>query len=738
MENSTLPPASGFELGDIYYTLFRHKWKIITCSVLGFVAAAVVYKLSRPPFESEARLFIRYVVNENKSIGPGRDDSTKQIDQRGETILNSEQELLTSMDLAEEVAKSVGPEKILAGSNVRADSARAAMTIRGGLVVEVPPRSSIIRITFQNENVEIVQLVLRGLIESYQKKHSDIHKSAGMMGDFLTQETDQLRARLAQTEEELRKATNKAGIISVEEAKKDISGSLARINQQIFDAQAELARRTAVYQEMTRGTPAAEQSGDNKAAVVSPEKIDAYQKVMARVILLRKSEMEALSQFTAETPRVKEIQAQLTQAEEERKKLEADFPTLSQARSIQESVRNPTASATYDPAMEAANINAIQAEMKVLNSQLEEVRKRASQLDQAETSIMELRRRKELDETNYKFYSASLEQARIAEAYGGGGRVSNISVIQAPSVPYQVKSDIAKKVGGVAAGGIALGLAWAFLIEMYLDRSVRRNADVERGLHLPLFLSIPKFKDEKPKASKKKSKEEKAAADGLTLAPMPDGSSTTDLVLGTFHETLRDRLISYFESINLRHKPKLVAITGLGHGTGITTTAAGLARSLSETGEGNVLLVDMTKGQGSAQQFYKGEGIKLDRLFDTRQSAQVQSNLYVVTENSGSERLARSMPQRFHELVPKLKASDFDYIIFDMPPVSQISITPRLAGFMDMVLMVIESEKTDREIAARAANLLAQSKTNVGVVLNKTKHYVPKRLHQDREFLLGT
>jgi uncharacterized protein involved in exopolysaccharide biosynthesis/Mrp family chromosome partitioning ATPase len=735
MENSTLPPAPGFELGDIYYTLFRHKWKIIICSIIGLAGAAVVYKMSPPPFESEARLFIRYVVNENKSIGPGRDDSTKSIDQRGETILNSEQEVLTSMDLAEQVAKNVGPEKILAGSDVRPDSARAAMTIRGGLVVDVPPRSSIIRITFRNNNAEIVQLVLKGLVESYLKRHLEIHRSAGMMGDFLTQETDQLRARLAQTEEELRKATNKAGIISVEEAKRDISASLSRINQQIFDAQAELARRTAVYQEMTRGMPTVEQTGENKAGVVSPEKIDAYQKIMARVILLRKSEMDALAQFTAETPRVKEIQTQLAQAEEERKKLEADFPTLAQARSVQEATRAPGPGA-YDPTMEAANINAIQAEMKVLNSQLDEVKKRATQLDQAETSIMELRRRKELDETNYKFYSASLEQARIAEAYGSG-RVSNITVIQQPSVPYQVKSDIAKKVGGAAAGGIALGLAWAFFIELYLDRSVRRNADVERGLHLPLFLSIPKFKDQKAKA-KAKSKEAKAAADGLTLAPMPDGSSTTDLVLGTFHETLRDRLISYFESINLRHKPKLVAVTGLGHGTGITTTAAGLARSLSETGEGNVLLVDMTNGQGSAQQFYKGEGTKLDQLFNTRQSAQVQDNLYVVTENSGSERLARSMPQRFHELVPKLKASDFDYIIFDMPPVSQISITPRLAGFMDMVLMVIESEKTDREIAARAASLLAQSKTNVGVVLNKTKHYVPKRLHQDREFLLGT
>jgi Mrp family chromosome partitioning ATPase len=66
-----------------------------------------------------------------------------------------------------------------------------------------------------------------------------------------------------------------------------------------------------------------------------------------------------------------------------------------------------------------------------------------------------------------------------------------------------------------------------------------------------------------------------------------------------------------------------------------------------------------------------------------------------------------------------------------MPPVSQISITPRLAGFMDMVLMVIESEKTDRELVQRATTLLAQSNAHVGAVLNKSKNYVPSRLHEE-------
>ena len=86
---------------------------------------------------------------------------------------------------------------------------------------------------------------------------------------------------------------------------------------------------------------------------------------------------------------------------------------------------------------------------------------------------------------------------------------------------------------------------------------------------------------------------------------------------------------------------------------------------------------------------------------------------------------------RFSYLVPKLKASDYDYIIFDMPPVSQISVTPRLAGFMDMVMLVVESEKTDREAVQRAYAMLEESKANVTAVLNKTHTYVPRRLHQE-------
>ncbi|HEX9047676.1 MAG TPA: CpsD/CapB family tyrosine-protein kinase, partial [Verrucomicrobiae bacterium] len=178
---------------------------------------------------------------------------------------------------------------------------------------------------------------------------------------------------------------------------------------------------------------------------------------------------------------------------------------------------------------------------------------------------------------------------------------------------------------------------------------------------------------------------------------------------------------------------KLVAITSTSKGAGVSMISAGLAASLSETGDGRVLLVDMNLESGAAHQFVRGEPTCLDDALETekRGSALVQENLYVVSEGSNADKLPRVLPKRFASLVPKLKASDYDYIIFDMPPVSQTSVTTRLAGFMDTVMLVIESEKTDREVVSQANQLLMQSKANVTTVLNKTRKYIPSRLQRD-------
>ena len=204
--------------------------------------------------------------------------------------------------------------------------------------------------------------------------------------------------------------------------------------------------------------------------------------------------------------------------------------------------------------------------------------------------------------------------------------------------------------------------------------------------------------------------------------------------LRPFHEALRDRLVAYFEVKNMTHKPKLVAVASCSKGSGVTTIAAGLAASLSETGDGNVLLVDMGLEQGAARQFRQGRpGCALPDVLENekRNAGLVHEHLYLASANEAADKLPRILPSRFTHLVPKMKASDYDYIIFDMPPVSQTSVTARLAGFMDLVFLVVESEKTDREVLKRATSLLSESNANVTAILNKNRPYVPPWLHQE-------
>ncbi len=709
------PAHSTMTLGDIYYVLFRHKWRILICTIVGVLAAGALFKFRPPPFQSEAKLFIRYVVTENKTLGPAGDGSIKSPDQRGETIMDSELEILTSLDLAKRVAESVGPDKILAKIGGGSDVAHAALVVQTGLTATVPPASSVIRLVFRHPDALVVQPVLSAVIEQYRAMHVEIHRPVGLVGDFLTQETDQLHSDLDRTEADLNKANSAAGVLSIEDAKKGYAEQISQIREQIFGAQAELAERSAVLEAAAKRNPNAANSGKG-AADLTPTIVTEYRNAVGRLTLFANKEQEYSFQFTPENPRMKEIHAQVEEAQKKKDDLEQANPRLLLLGIG--APKNEQGIPTADPAAELDHLTALQSKIKVLSAQLDEVRSEAAGIDKMEVTIEDLRRRKELEESNYRYYAASVEQARISEALGAG-RVSNITAIQTASPPMADWSKFSKLLGGIVAGGFFGGIAWAFAIELYFDQSVRRPVDVERILKLPLFLSIPGMRDSPRRL--------KSGNDAEALKPWDRTNG-----FYPYHETLRDRLIGYFESKNLTHKPKLVAVTGLGKGAGVTTIAAGLASSLSETGDGNVLVVDLTPGQGSAQQFYKGKPVVgLEDIGTLRDNAHIQDNLYVVGEGAGSDKLSRILPQRFNKLLPKLKASDFDYIIFDMPPVSQISITPRLAGFMDMVLLVIESGKTDQELVRRATSLLAESNAHIGAVLNKTVTYVPERLHQD-------
>ncbi len=745
-------PPGGLKLADIYYILFRHQWLILISALVGVVAAGGIFFLKSAPYESEAKLLVKY-VRDAKSFdsGPGSQVDVRFPDSRGENIINTEIEILTSRDLALDVADLVGPAKILAAAGGGTNRYAAAAMIIRGLQPEVGKKSSVIGITFRHPDPEMAQTILRQIVQSYLRKHTEVHRAAGLFDEMLTKQTDSFRSRLGSTEDQLQKLLANAGFASVEEGQRQVDQQIAQIQQALVTSQSDLAQHKAVLENLKRLAGVAPTADTNavpaavEAAPLDPSKEQQYQGVVARLDALRRRELDLLIQFTPESRDVKDVRDLIATVQQTKKQLEQEEPRLlTRARSLATAPLSAGSGAgarseALDLTAEETQVVALEAKIKNLNEALTAARAQAAKLNTLAREAADLQIRKKEDETRYLYFSTSLDQARIDESLGVTA-TPGIQVVEEATTPVMDRAKIRKTALMVLAGGLGAGLGLAFLLEMFLDPRIKRPVDVEQKLRMPLFLFIPDFSRNGHAKALKASRRLPASAGNPASSESagedkPALPSLATNPLSTYHEALRDRLIMYFQIKELTHKPKLVGVTGASRKAGVSSIAAGLAEQMSGMGDGNVLLVDMNPQHGpSVYPFHHGQpicGLNEALEQEQRETAQVQDNLYVVSLNGESRSRVGIVPKRFASLMPKMKASDYDYIIFDMPPVSQTSVTAKVAGLLDMTFLVVESERTNLEQAKRCATLLAESRANVTAILNRYHDYLPNRLSAD-------
>lgn len=743
-------PGGTFKPTDLYYTLFRHKGMILAGVLLGVVAAGYLFSTRPATYQSEARLLVRYVRDSKSIDATAAAGQVMSPDSRGDNILNTEVEILTSFDLAAEVASLVNQQAVSPEASGEAETAITPVAIQKGLIVEVPRRSNAIRLAFRHSDPRIAQAVLRQLITSYRRKHAEVHRALGVADEFLTRQTDELRVRLSQTEEELRAIKAKAGVILVEDAKKAIHEQRSRIQQELLAAESELAERSAYLEQLRRAIGVADTnptvaSASNLTSVIAgppldPEILNRYREVSGRIGSLQTRELDLLAQFGDENVLVKDIRARIAEFDKVRSELQQEHPQLL-AMPAPVNDRTGDSNDTRQPAADLASsvseVAALEARIRYLNSQMDQVKSEADALNANESRINELERKRALEESNYRYYAANLEQARVDQALGAAN-LPNISVVQEASPAYKENKERLKLLAKAFGGPLAAGLGLAFLLEFFVDRTIRKPSQVATELGVPLFLTVPDLRSARrpPKAAATNQPPTRTLPPGGKEGVPSDLSPTTLTLtvdpLALYHEALRDRVVMHFELNGLDHRPKLVGVTGGSHGAGTTTLAAGLAASMSETGEGKVLLVDMNQRNGAGvHPFYRGRAMcSITEALEAegRDQARVQENLYVVTAQHGNGHQVGLVPRKFANIVPRLQAADYDYIIFDLPPVSQTSVTSKLAGLLDVTLLVLESEKSQRDSAKEALGLLSESKARVAAVLNKHKPYIPHRL----------
>src|SRR5579862_7271023 len=281
-DKKTHTPQSRMTLEDIYFVLFRRKWMILGFSLAGILGALAVCLIKPPQYKSEAELSLSALEAKPISV-PG--EETRPMNAPSEDIIDTEIDILKSLDLAQQVVQALTPAKILAGRGGGAetnDATEAAYFIQRRLTVESALGSSVIHITFQHPDKEIVQPALSEIIDGYFVKHFKM-RGGGVFGDFLTNETTRLRGELIQTEKQIQQAQSEAGVISTEDSTAAYSSQITKLRDQMSGAEEELAKRQAARKVLTA-------TSGEPLVRISPEQYDTYRRISARLVFLNNEE----------------------------------------------------------------------------------------------------------------------------------------------------------------------------------------------------------------------------------------------------------------------------------------------------------------------------------------------------------------------------------------------------------------------------------------------------------------
>src|SRR5207249_12221561 len=290
----------------------------------------------------------------------------------------------------------------------------------------------------------------------------------------------------------------KAGVMSLQDSMASISAQSQHLEDQLRAAENDLAEQQAKVKQIERGglpvdlneidnakDKAKDNTKDNDAPpaqLASTKDIGDYQALVTNLAKLRETQLEMLAKYTPENVLVKMNQAHINDLENQKRDFEKKFPELA--------ITGARGSGQLDLRVERARLAGMKSKLDDLRRQKIELQDRMKQLADVGPQIASLERNKELEETNYKYYSGTLQKARVDEALDPS-KMPNISAIQRPSPPGLVTKTRNRIVLGLAGGGLVFGAGLALLFELILSHTYKRRSEIELQLRAPVMLAIP-------------------------------------------------------------------------------------------------------------------------------------------------------------------------------------------------------------------------------------------------------
>lgn len=159
----------------------------------------------------------------------------------------------------------------------------------------------------------------------------------------------------------------------------------------------------------------------------------------------------------------------------------------------------------------------------------------------------------------------------------------------------------------------------------------------------------------------------------------------------------------------------------------VATEKCGLESTLIDANSDNFIAVKVLQSQRVPGLAELANG---DATHDECVQKRSESGLSLISSSSAYKDRQRldAPPKSISAAIHNFQLSS-DLVIVDLPPAVSADRAVALTHYMDFVLLVVESEKTELAAAQRIVRRLSQSDRQVvGVILNKTQCYLPNWL----------
>lgn len=591
------------------------------------------------------------------------------------------------------------------------------------LKVETKRETDILTLSYESTSPEEAMIIVNSVSEALvQQTTQTARMEFTNIREFLETQLDAISRRLQNSEEELRNYKIESGtfMLSEETTKLIEKAADAGANLQAAQAEYEVAQKNVNY--LTKELVKQDTLLTNVSLAISTPYIDQIREDVVK----NKTKIMTLinnNNYPENHPEILKLNAALDNAKQ---RLNDELKKALDIRTGSSDVLGYRNTLTTKIASSEVELNVAQAKVISLQTIVDEYNKKMSTLPDEELELARLERNYKIDEKIHGLLTEKYEDAKVAEQ----AKMGNVRIIERavlPKDPIKPKKKMNMLIGFIIGLGLGIGTAMAL---NSMDTKIRTLDDVERFVKVPVFGTIPYMS-----TSDTEEGQEISEKSGEELVTMKDEKTKVSARLIS-HYAPKSPVAESYRTLrtNVMAKkapgPLAMVITSSGASEGKSTTLANLAITLSQM-KSKVALVDfdlrrpmvhnvfeLDRNNGSSD-YLSDESVTIDSIVKKTNI----DNLFVITSGAippnPSELIASS---RADQMVKDLKAK-FDFVLFDMPPVIAVTDSMIMAKKVDMLILVIRVNNTEKSVVQRTKSMLENINITIsGIVVNGIVH----------------